>query len=104
MAADNTVNISVAKRFKRVYDALEKEGLVKNKAHFAERLHTAPPNITGIFLVAKPEPKTPPAKGKKAKAPKVAARYPTLKMIHLLTKLYKVNAHWLITGKGDMFV
>ena len=111
MATANTIDLGVAKRFKRAFDALVKDGKVKNQSQFAEKLKTVPPNITGIFEVTKPAPKAvakPAAKtsGKgKAKVRKpLAPRYPTLKMIYHLTQRYGVNAHWLITGKGDMFI
>lgn len=108
MALDNSINVNVAKRFKRVYDALEKQGEVKNKSQFAQKLQTQPPNISGIFEVAKPAPKVevkPVKKGKNTKAKKaLAPRYPTFKMIFQLSKVYGVNAHWMITGKGEMFV
>lgn len=108
MAIEKTIDLAVAKRFKRVYDVLKKEELVKNQSQFADKLKTMPPNITGIFEQAKPAPKVvakPIAKGKgkpKGRKP-ITPRYPTVKMIFHLSKTYGVNAHWLITGKGDMF-
>ena len=108
MAIEKTIDVSVAKRFKRVFDALQKDGKVKNRSHFAGKLKTVPPNITGIFENAKPAPKEvakPVGKGKsKVKVKTITPRYPTVRMIFYLAKTYNVNANWLITGKGDMFI